>query len=348
MYVLYIFRLLNKYTENSLELNPACEKDPKFGLNSHSDEFNLKSASSANLGKLHPAYVTGFCDGEACFHLAIGENSRYKIGYYVNPGFSIALHKKDEELLLLLQQFFGGVGVVKPSSRPNMVEYRILAIKDLDVILNHFDLYPLISKKKGDYLLFKEALELIKNKQHLTVEGFNLILAIRASINKGLPAKLQEKFPYIKGKEIPAVVVPDSLNPYWVAGFVDAEGCFFVKSLYNKNNELRFVLGCQITQHSRDSLLMHKICSFFNCGRVEVSRMIYDNYIVTKLLDINKIIIPFFTNFPILGSKRKDFEGWAEVAKLMTSKAHHTKDGCDKILKIKLQMNTFREEDDNN
>jgi hypothetical protein len=292
--------------------------------------------------------VTGFCDGEACFHLAIGENPRYKLGYYVNPGFSIALHKKDEEFLLLLKEFFGGVGVVKPSSRSNMVEYRIFAIKDLDIILNHFDLYPLITKKGGDYLLFKEALECIKNKQHLTVEGFNKILAIRASMNKGLPAKLLEKFPYIKGKEIPVVVTPESLNPYWVAGFMDAEGCFFVKSIYNKNNELRFGLGCQITQHSRDSLVMHKICSFFNCGRVEVSRMVYDNYVVTKLPDINKIIIPFFTNFPILGSKRKEFKCWTDIAKIMTSKAHLTNEGSEKILKIKHQMNTFRKEDDNN
>ena len=97
-------------------LNPAWRYYPEFGSNTHSAKFNLNSAFSANLKKLHPAYVTGFCDGEACFHLAIGENSRYKLGYYVNPGFSIALHKKDEELLLLLQEFFDGVGVVKPSS----------------------------------------------------------------------------------------------------------------------------------------------------------------------------------------------------------------------------------------
>lgn len=43
--------------------------------------------------------MTGFSDGEACFFLAIGKNSRYNIGYYVNPGFMITLHKKDLELL---------------------------------------------------------------------------------------------------------------------------------------------------------------------------------------------------------------------------------------------------------
>lgn len=55
--------------------------------------------SKKNNLELDPNYVTGFLDGEACFHLAIGKNPKYKIGYYVNPGFSIALHKKDIELL---------------------------------------------------------------------------------------------------------------------------------------------------------------------------------------------------------------------------------------------------------
>lgn len=333
-------KLNNEYKEDSkIELNSTCSSSMSL------EKFNNKSAD--NLNKLHPAYVTGFCDGEACFHLAIGENARYKLGYYVNPGFTIALHKKEEELILKLKEYFGGVGVVKPSSRDNLVEYRVFAIKDLDIILMHFDQNPLISKKAVDYLLFKEALELIKDKQHLTVEGFNLILAIRASINKGLPEKLQEKFPYIKGKTQPTVVLPESLNPYWVAGFMDAEGCFFVKSLYNKNKDLKFVLGCQITQHSRDSLLMHKICYFFNCGRVEVNRKIYDNFVVTKLSDINKFIIPFFRNYHIIGYKRKEFEDWVEIAKLMTSKAHMTEKGREKILKIKLGMNTFRGRDNN-
>ena len=57
--------------------------------------------------ELNPFYVTGYSDGEACFHLARGKNTKYKIGYYVNPGFSIALHKKDEELLRKIQEFLG-------------------------------------------------------------------------------------------------------------------------------------------------------------------------------------------------------------------------------------------------
>ena len=161
--------------------------------------------------ELNPLYVTGFSDGEACFHLAIGKNAKYKLGFYVNPGFSIALHKKDENLLRKIQEFFGGVGVLR--EKENIVQFRVFSIKDLDVIIKHFDSYPLISKKLADYLLFKEALELIKNKEHLTIEGFNKIISIRASMNKGLPEILKKDFSNIKGREISLATLPDKLNP---------------------------------------------------------------------------------------------------------------------------------------
>jgi hypothetical protein len=59
----------------------------------------------------------------------------------------------------------------------------VQAIKDLDVILNHFDRYPLVTKKHADYLLFKLAISLIKEKAHLNSEGLRKLVAIRASLN---------------------------------------------------------------------------------------------------------------------------------------------------------------------
>jgi len=41
------------------------------------------------------------------------------------------------------------------------------------------------------------AVEVIANKEHLTLEGLRKIVAIRASINKGLTPKLNESFLHI-------------------------------------------------------------------------------------------------------------------------------------------------------
>lgn len=220
-----------------------------------------------------------------------------------------------------------------------MVQFRVFSIKELDIILNHFNQYPLISKKWADFLLFKEALELIKNKEHLTIEGFNKIISIRASMNKGLPDSLKILFSNIISKTVPEVTLPDKLDPNWVAGLTEGEGCFFVKTPINKNNKYQILLGFQVTQHSRDFLLIEKLISFFNCGRVELQRGKYANFITTKFSDINKIIIPFFDKYSIIGNKKKDFEAWKDIAKLMDSKAHLTNEGIEIILKIKSRIN---------
>lgn len=161
--------------------------------------------------ELNPFFITGFSDGEACFHLSIGKNSKYKNGYYVNPGFSIGLHKKDRALLEKIQSYFGGLGAIR-KQREGFVQYRIFSIKDLKVILDHFEKYPLITKKRIDYELFKQALELIQNKEHLTTEGFQKIVSLRASMNKGLPDSLKALFPNVIPSSIPLVIsskIPD-------------------------------------------------------------------------------------------------------------------------------------------
>lgn len=303
--------------------------------------------------KLNPWYVTGFSDGEACFHIAIGKNIKYKNGFYVNPGFSIVLHKKDKILLEKLQAYFGGIGTLKTNDK--IVEYRIFSMKDLKVIIDHFDNYPLITKKQIDYMLFKETLELIKNKEHLTVEGLQKIVNIRASMNKGLPETLKKAFPTSKrglsrlaASETDAIPHTKSLvttlkviDPNWVVGFTEAEGCFFVKT-HLKNERLSIQLGCQITQHNRDILLLKSLMDLFNCGRLEPVGESSHNFITTKLSDITKIIIPFFDKYPLIGSKAEDFKDWNKISELMTSKAHLCKEGREQIIQIKSRINTSR------
>lgn len=118
--------MLNKYMKNSFI--PFSLKDEK----SNENKF-IKS-------ELNPYYVSGFLDGESCFHLAIGKYSKYKLGYYVNLGFSIdslRTHKKDEYLMKEIQKFFGGIDTLKV--KLNIVQFRVFSLDELDVILNHLE-----------------------------------------------------------------------------------------------------------------------------------------------------------------------------------------------------------------
>uniref|UniRef100_UPI0022FD6A36 hypothetical protein n=1 Tax=Drechslerella dactyloides TaxID=74499 RepID=UPI0022FD6A36 len=62
--------------------------------------------------------------------------------------------------------YFKGVGVITKLNE-YAIQYRVSSIKDLELIINHFDKYPLITQKWSDYQLFKMAFEKVKIKNIL-------------------------------------------------------------------------------------------------------------------------------------------------------------------------------------
>lgn len=120
------------------------------------------------------------------------------VGARVRLYFQIGLHLKDEKILSLIQSSLGVGKIYKSKSRADYVELQVSSIKELSAIIKFFDNYSLITQKWSDYLLFKQAYELIINKQHLTIEGLNKLVEIKALINKGLTDQLKEAFPNVE------------------------------------------------------------------------------------------------------------------------------------------------------
>ena len=96
------------------------------------------------------------------------------------------LHKRDLSLLLQLQEFLGGIGSIYISPTLNKVNYSIDSKKDLTNLIIHLDKYYLLTQKATDSNLFKEVVKLMSNKTHLSIEGLNKIINIKASMNLGL------------------------------------------------------------------------------------------------------------------------------------------------------------------
>ena len=79
----------------------------------------------------------------------------------VVPEFRIELHNRDTLLLRKIQYFFG-VGIILERETLNKVVYSVQSYRDItNVIIPHFDKYPLITQKKADYLLFKQGIALL-------------------------------------------------------------------------------------------------------------------------------------------------------------------------------------------
>ena len=70
--------------------------------------FHTSAYAQVQNTKLDPWFVTGFCDGEACFSVSIYIDKRIKgrLGWAVKPSFQISLNSRDIKLLLQLQEFF--------------------------------------------------------------------------------------------------------------------------------------------------------------------------------------------------------------------------------------------------
>ena len=157
-------------------------------------------------------------------------------------------------------------------------------------------------------------------KEHLTKEGFNKLLAIKASVNNGLSDDLKANFPNIIPVDKPQVKLPTSINPYWLTGFTSADGCFLVncskssKSKFGYKTELIFSLS----QHSRDAQLMKSLVQHFGCGGYYAwSTCNRGEFRVTSFSDVFEYVMPFFNKYPIMGVKSLDFADFCKVAELM-------------------------------
>lgn len=165
---------------------------------------------------LNPWAVTGITDAEGSFIVKLSKTNT-SIGFRVQLDFSIGFHIKDIALLKEIRAHFGNVGTVR-LMKDNFAFYSVRSLTDIvHHILPHFERYPLITQKMGDYLLFARVAKLMQNGMHLTGPGLQSIVNIRAGMNRGLTPSLVEAFPYtdaVVRPIVPIVENPKDISPH--------------------------------------------------------------------------------------------------------------------------------------
>ena len=293
---------------------------------------------------INPHWVTGFFDAECSFTCNIVKSNKYRAGWFVQLSFSIGLHKKDKAIMEQIKSYLGAGKITEQGHEA--VRLRIDSIQEFSFLINHLEKYPLITQKRVDYLLWKQIVEIMLKKEHLTREGLEKIVALKAGLNWGLSSDLKAAFPNVKAVTRAIIKNPQISDPQWLAGFTSGEGCFLV-SIYDSKTSLGVAVKLifQITQHIKDELLLKSFIGFFSdrlCDNIVKDRETY-HYRVTKFNGIYEIIIPFFFKYPVIGVKSKDFQDFCVVADLMKEKKHLTAEGLEQIRLIKAGMNTGRD-----
>lgn len=271
---------------------------------------------------LDPYFVTGFSDAEGCFNISVSINAELKCR--VKARFMICLHSEDAPILLAIKEYFGVGNITKDLER-NMTFYIVSKLEDLyNIIIPHFKSYPLLSKKHIDYILFCKVVNIMVNKGHLTKEGLEEIISIRASINKGLSVKLTNAFATVKPIVRPDMgrIITTLPSPQWLVGFTAGDGSFSASRYRTKSIRARF----SITQDSRDLELLEVIKNYLGVGSIYKNGSTF-NYEVGSIKDCLNYIIPFFSaeknTIPPITKKAYNFKIWKEIVEktcLMTEK----------------------------
>lgn len=206
-------------------------------------------------------------------------------------------------------------------------------------IIPHFKQYPLHGMKNLDFYLWFKCAELLLNKEHLHEEGLNKILSLKSLFNKGLSDKLKLAFPSVKTIDRPVLEVDNiPLNPNYVSGFTEGDGCFTV-NISSKTNQ---VIALYIIElHKREVPLLSSIQKFFG-GAGSINTALSRNsarFSISSKSDLINKVLPHFNAYKLQGNKLKNYLIFREIVLLINSKAHLTPEGFNKIKLLKEGLN---------
>jgi hypothetical protein len=132
------------------------------------------------------------------------------------------------------------------------------------------------------------------------------------------------------------------LNPHYVTGFVDGEGCFAItiSKIRFKVAEVR--LKFEIELREDDEPILKEIQKTLDCG--SIYRLEYERYkkwrphvkfMVGSFRDIKGKVIPFFKKYPPQAKKKYQFDLFCKVAEMMDQKVHLTEEGIEQIRSLR-------------
>ncbi len=132
---------------------------------------------------LNPWYITGLVEGEGCFSVSFNLREKLKVKIETRPSFSLSLSKRDLELLKKTREYFG-VGGIRFSRSDNTYKYEVRDIKALsEVIIPHFEAYPLQGAKAQDFEKFKDICKMVRANLHLSARHLPEIIELAYSMN---------------------------------------------------------------------------------------------------------------------------------------------------------------------
>ena len=137
------------------------------------------------------------------------------------------------------------------------------------------------------------------------------------------------------------------LNDSWLAGFIDADGNFYIRNSL-KQIICKFALEQRMIYPKTNesfNFISNKICLALNVKlHVRIRKKYKNSYYIIRVEKQNslKLLIDYLDTYPLLTSKHLDFLCWKIVFNEIINKNHFTVEGRKIVSEQKSQMNNSR------
>src|SRR5688572_11668683 len=131
----------------------------------------------------------------------------------------------------------------------------------------------------------------------------------------------------------------------YIAGFVDGEGSFHVAVQRNPSTRVgwQLVPEFHVSQNEERRQVLDLIAQRLDCGRIRQNhRGSADTCLVFVVRERKALltkVIPFFESQPLISTKQRDFETFAQIVRAMAEGEHLSQDGFELLRRKALQMN---------
>lgn len=129
----------------------------------------------------------------------------------------------------------------------------------------------------------------------------------------------------------------NDLENHWLAGFSDADASFQIK-LINRNFKTEVRLNYQIDQ--KEDYILILIKNYFG-GNIRFRSSQSTYYYGSTSFGSAKNVINYFNSFHMLSVKHVNYLKWRKAYILVQTKNQISKEGLNKIIKLKSSMNKF-------
>jgi len=208
------------------------------------------------------------------------KNNNSKIGWTVELIYTITLHKKDLNILEQIKDYFG-VGYITKHGL-NTLQW-----------------------KSGNSILRCTLIGFERNcrrfsNQLLLLNKFRRCQLRNLSNKINKPDNLSETV-YLQNSK--------SLDPWFITGFVDGEGCFIVSITKNPRYKTGYDvrLWFSIGLNEKDKALLENIQSYFGVGKIYKHTQDTYSYRVQSVKDLQAIIV-HFDKYPLITQKHADYQ----------------------------------------